>query len=100
MPCHICAAHQPQTVTARQAADQLGHAKVSRTQDNYFGRKVARTGAAGLLEVVGDGDGNPGVSRGRSRSTRVWEPDLRSSGPPGDRTPNPRIKSPLLCRLS
>ena len=46
-------------LTARQAADQLGHAKVSMTQDNYFGRKVARTGAAGLLEVFG-ADGNPG----------------------------------------
>ena len=50
-------------LTARQAADQLGHAKVSMTQDNYFGRKVARTGAAGLLEVFGDGDDNPGKPR-------------------------------------
>lgn len=41
-------------LTARQAADQLGHAKVSMTQDRYFGRKVARTGAAALLEVFGD----------------------------------------------
>ena len=38
-------------LTARQAADQLGHAKVSMTQDNYFGRKIARTGAAALLEI-------------------------------------------------
>jgi hypothetical protein len=42
-------------LTERQAADQLGHAKVSMTQDNYFGRKVARTGAADLLEIFGDG---------------------------------------------
>ncbi|MDN5857556.1 MAG: site-specific integrase [Pseudonocardia sp.] len=41
-------------LSARQAADQLGHAKVSMTQDHYFGRKVARTGAAGLLEVFGE----------------------------------------------
>ncbi|MEJ3652543.1 site-specific integrase [Actinomycetes bacterium KLBMP 9759] len=40
-------------LTARQAADQLGHAKVSMTQDNYFGRKVAKTGAAEVLEVFG-----------------------------------------------
>jgi hypothetical protein len=26
--------------------------------------------------------------------------DLLWSGPPGDRTLNPRIKSPLLCQLS
>ncbi|MCE0765819.1 tyrosine-type recombinase/integrase [Pseudonocardia kujensis] len=40
-------------LTARQAADQLGHSKVSMTQDNYFGRKVARTGAAAVLEIFG-----------------------------------------------
>ena len=40
-------------LSARKAADQLGHAKVSMTQDRYFGRKTARTGAAPLLEVFG-----------------------------------------------
>jgi integrase len=39
-------------LTARAAADQLGHAKVSMTQDHYFGRKRAKTGAADLLESV------------------------------------------------
>ncbi|MFE7200704.1 tyrosine recombinase XerC [Pseudonocardia alni] len=48
-------------LTARQAADQLGHAKISMTQDNYFGRKVAQTGAAGVLEVFSNPGGNPGV---------------------------------------
>jgi integrase len=42
------------SLSARQAADQLGHAKVSMTQDNYFGRKVARTGAAEVLEIFAD----------------------------------------------
>ena len=53
-------------LSARQAADQLGHAKVSMTQDNYFGRKVARTGAAGVLEVFGDAvpRRNPGGKSG------------------------------------
>ena len=41
-------------LTARQAADQLGHAEVSMTQDSYFGRNLASTGAAGVLEVFGD----------------------------------------------
>jgi integrase len=41
-------------LTPRQAADQLGHAKVSMTQDNYFGWKVAKTGAARLLEIFGE----------------------------------------------
>ena len=38
--------------TARAATDQLGHAKVSMTQDNHFGRKVAKTGAAEVLEGI------------------------------------------------
>ncbi|WP_214402243.1 hypothetical protein [Pseudonocardia lacus] len=29
-------------LTARQAADQLGHAEVSTTQHNYFGRRTDR----------------------------------------------------------
>jgi integrase len=39
-------------LSARAAADQLGHAKVSMTQDRYFGRKLRVTGAAGVLEAV------------------------------------------------
>jgi integrase len=54
-------------LSARAAADQLGHAKVSMTQDHYFGRRIARTGAADLLESVhqedeedDQGDDEPG----------------------------------------
>jgi integrase len=39
-------------LSARAAADQLGHAKVSMTQDHYYGRRTARTGAARILEAV------------------------------------------------
>jgi integrase len=53
-------------LTARQAADQLGHAKVSMTQDNYFGRKVAETGAAGVLNVFGDSPSRSGGNSGGS----------------------------------
>lgn len=38
----------------RAAADQLGHAHVSMTQDHYFGRRVAITGAATVLESIAD----------------------------------------------
>jgi integrase len=38
---------------ARAAADQAGHAKVSMTQDVYYGRGVADTGAADVLEAIG-----------------------------------------------
>jgi len=37
-------------LSARAAADQLGHAKPSVTQDVYYGRKRASTGAATVLE--------------------------------------------------
>ena len=43
-------------LSARAAADQLGHSKVSQTQDTYYGRKVRKTGAADVLEVL-DTDG-------------------------------------------
>ena len=39
-------------LSARAAADQLGHAKPSITQDVYFGRGIVDTGAAAVLEVL------------------------------------------------
>ncbi len=40
-------------LSARSAADQLGHAKPSVTQDVYYGRKRRATGAAQVLEQLG-----------------------------------------------
>jgi integrase len=39
-------------LSARAAADQLGHAAPSMTQDVYFGRRTAHTGAAAALEEL------------------------------------------------
>lgn len=39
-------------LTARAAADQLGHSKVSMTQDRYMGRRARATGAAAVLEAL------------------------------------------------
>ncbi len=39
-------------LTSRVDADQLGHAKVSMTTDHSFGRRVAVTEAAAVLEAV------------------------------------------------
>jgi integrase len=39
-------------LSARSAADQLGHAKPSVTQDVYFGRNRRATGAAQVLEQL------------------------------------------------
>jgi integrase len=41
-------------LTSRKAADQLGHSQVSMTQNNYFGRDTLDTGAAAVLEAIGD----------------------------------------------
>jgi integrase len=43
-------------LSARAAADQLGHAQVSMTQNVYMKRKVVKTGAAGVLEPLGAAD--------------------------------------------
>jgi integrase len=40
-------------LSARAAADQLGHSHPSLTQDVYYGRRIASTGAAEVLEVLG-----------------------------------------------
>ena len=39
-------------LSARQAADQLGHAKPSMTADVYYGRRSRATGAARALESL------------------------------------------------
>jgi integrase len=39
-------------LSSRAAADQLGHANTSMTTDVYFGRKIAVTGAAAVLEAL------------------------------------------------
>ena len=49
-------------LSARAAADQLGHAKVSMTQDRYFGRKLRATGARG----------GPGGGRANESQRKVW----------------------------
>lgn len=47
-------------LSARQAADQLGHSKVSMTTDKYYGRKVRATGAAAVLEALAGDPGHDG----------------------------------------
>nr|WP_203417328.1 tyrosine-type recombinase/integrase [Jiangella ureilytica] len=38
--------------SARQVADQFGHSRVSMTQDNYMGRRVANPAAATALDAA------------------------------------------------
>jgi integrase len=55
-------------LSARAAADQLGHAKVSMTQDHYYGRRVAKTGAADVLAAVDTPGRKPKPKRKRKQS--------------------------------
>jgi hypothetical protein len=43
---------RPMCLTAREIADQLGHARPSITMDRYMGRGVASNGAATVLEAL------------------------------------------------
>ncbi|MGQ0482499.1 MAG: tyrosine-type recombinase/integrase [Pseudonocardia sp.] len=54
-------------LTARQIADQLGHAKVSMTQDRYLGRRSSGKNAAAALDRAhreAKTEGDDGVSAG------------------------------------
>jgi integrase len=85
---------------------RLGHSSVSITSDTYshllegVGREAAERAAALVPRnrreqmVSTDDAGN------ETAGPRLQEPAGESSAPPGTRTPNPRIKSPLLCQLS
>jgi integrase len=41
-------------LTARMAADQLGHQKISMTTETYYARRTRDTGAAAVLEALGN----------------------------------------------
>jgi len=66
-------------LSARAAADQLGHAKVSMTTDHSFGRGKRATGAARVLEATDhpndEQDGTKSVGKAWKRS----RPPRRSS---------------------
>ena len=89
-------------VSTRRISDQLGHAKVSMTQDRYLGRRLTDRETAEVLEACST-TATTKCPKTVLRSCGAIAADrcpLVDGGPPGDRTPNPRIKSPLLCRLS
>jgi integrase len=51
-----------QGLSARTIADQLGHARISMTQDVYMGRRAVDQAAAAVLEGISpshDGDDQP-----------------------------------------
>ncbi len=93
----------------------LRHSSIAITADTYtsvvpeVAKRAAEASAAVVprRRAVGDtartlglptGSQTPGNDEGRSLQKRNAQ--VKSGRAPGDRTPNPRIKSPLLCRLS
>jgi hypothetical protein len=96
----------------------LGHSTSVLTRDTYtsvsprLAREAAERTAAMIPrttrtksdESATGTDGLPSVSQ-TAKLTLVnhvgeKEDQVKSGAPPGTRTPNPRIKSPLLCQLS
>lgn len=83
----------------REASDPLGHSRVSQTTDTYVGRKAPSRKAADVLGILG-----------KAKNGSKWHQDQKSKNPrpmtwgdgapSGTRTPNPLIKSQLLCQLS
>ena len=87
----------------------LGHSQIAITADTYTSlfedteREAAEAAAALVPRAAGSGV--PNVFPSEPNDTDESAPDsakdqVRPGGPPGDRTLNPRIKSPLLCQLS
>ncbi len=92
---------------------QLGHSAISLTVDTYshlldgVGRQAAERAMALVPRSSGRSSNDPRDQDVTSASdkqdlvpTQEDEGAGQTGGPPGDRTLNPRIKSPLLCQLS
>jgi integrase len=85
---------------------RLGHSSVSITSDTYshllegVGREAAERAAALVPRNRRERFVSTVDSRGQSAGGRSEESPAQRGGAPGDRTRNPRIKSPLLCQLS
>ena len=91
-------------LSARAAADQLAHAKISMTQDYYFGRTLRVAGTVAVPEAVGrnesrrkvwvKGGRDPGQPSGQGS-------DLGGCSPEWTRTTNLRLEIDTYChRLS
>ncbi len=92
---------------------RLRHSSVSITADTYthllegVGQAAAEAASAlvprtrrAYPRADEDTSCTPGVRDDQGRRTASEKSQVSGGGPPGDRTLNPRIKSPLLCQLS
>ena len=99
----MLAAGVPMAVVSKR----LGHSSLAITSDTYshllegVGQQAATAAAAlvprGDLRTQNEHSAQSGFASGAG----AWGVAAgETGGPPGDRTQNPRIKSPLLCQLS
>ena len=77
---------------------QLGHASITLTVDTY-GRWLPK-GDKAAVDSLDDRSGDRVVTFGRGSGEAAAQVPDSESGPREDRTPNPLIKSQLLCQLS
>jgi integrase len=104
-------------VDVKVVQEMLGHSSSKLTRDTYTSVSSvlmadASEKIAALIPRAATGTETPppgtmgtvmapaGPSRGSAMISKAGKRQVKQGGPPGDRTPNPRIKSPLLCQLS
>ncbi len=100
-------------VSLAVVSKRLGHSSLSITSDTYshllrgVGQAAAEAAAALVPRAprapIGDQEDTtctPDLRNDTGPSSAETKGQVSTGGPPGDRTLNPRIKSPLLCQLS
>jgi integrase len=104
-------------VPLKVVSEQLGHSSLAITADTYTSvlPAVARAAAEAVAGIIPRApaaghdaaalavrlqEGRKEASMGTKRTDLGPKAQVRTGAPPGTRTPNPRIKSPLLCQLS
>ncbi len=84
---------------------RLGHSSLALTSDTYshllegVGRSAAEAAASLVPRVPSKSLASDPADKAGTAPREV-KAQVSRGGPPGDRTLNPRIKSPLLCQLS
>jgi integrase len=92
-------------VDLKVVQETLGHSSITLTSDTYtsvypaVAAAAADAAAALVPRAVGTDVVTPSSRQGADAQP-VTRTRRSEGGPPGDRTQNPRIKSPLLCQLS
>ena len=88
--------------------ERLGHSSLALTADTYTHvlPQVASDAAAIIVRLTLAADPALAAREQQGPETTLGAPlvegdaQVMPGAPPGTRTPNPRIKSPLLCQLS